>query len=117
MRKAMAAAALLLSTLSLAQAPATAIVVDVYEDPICYGLDCPPFPTPKEMGVCFKAADAYYPGTFRAYSRKRDRIKALQGKTVLIIVTEKEIRITDPRIGLRRVRKSSGFKLDSCNDN
>ena len=98
-----------------------AILVEVRSTPRCYGLDCPPFPVPPELDFCFQAGDKYYAAKPRPWgapwSAKSKRLLALQGQSVDIVVTEREIRVVVPQgtVRLKLVHNNNAFNLDACN--
>lgn len=98
-----------------------AILVEVHSTPRCYGLDCPPFPVPPELDFCFQVGDKYYaakPGVWGVpWSTTGKRLLALQGQSVGVVVTEKEIRVVIPQgtVRLRLVHNNNAFNLDACN--
>jgi hypothetical protein len=98
-----------------------AILVEVHSRPRCYGLDCPPFPVSPELDFCFQVADKYYAAEPRAWgvpwSTEGKRLLALQGQSVEIVVTEKEIGVVIPQgtVRLRLVHNNNAFNLDACN--
>ena len=98
-----------------------AILVEVRSTPRCYGLDCPPFPVPPELDFCFQAGAKYYAAKPRPWgtpwSAKSKRLLALQGQSVNIVVTEKEIRVVVPQgtVRLKLVHGNNAFNLDACN--
>jgi hypothetical protein len=103
--------------------PITAILVEVHSMAKCVGLDCPPWPVPDDNDFCFQLGDNFYTGIDRPspvpWARKGERLLALKGKAVEIIVTDKTIKVRAPRIHLRlkRVHKDAAFQLESCAHN
>jgi hypothetical protein len=98
-----------------------AILVETHSAPRCYGLDCPPWPTPPDLDFCFQAGDTYYtaishpsglPGANRA-----KKLLTLQGQSVEIVVTDKEISVAAPQVNVRLkvAYNNRVFKLDACN--
>jgi hypothetical protein len=98
-----------------------ATLVEVHSAPRCYGLDCPPWPMPANLDFCFQAGDAYYVAVSHLWvfhwTNKAKRLLELQGQSVEIMVSDRDIRVVDPhfKVRLRVVHNDSGFKLDACN--
>jgi hypothetical protein len=98
-----------------------AILVETRSTPRCYGLDCPPWHTPPYLDLCFQVGDTYHVAIFRPWgfpwADKTKRLLALQGQSVGIIVTDKEINIVAPQVKVRLkvAHNDSVFKLDACN--
>jgi hypothetical protein len=97
-----------------------AILVETHSQPRCYGLDCPPWPTAPNIAFCFQVGDAYYTATDRSWgiswANKARKLRALQGQSVDIVVTDEEITVVGPRVKLRLwvVHNYSLFKVDGC---
>ena len=78
---------------------------------------------PDDNDFCFQAGDDFYTGIDRPspvpWARKGERLLALQGKAVEIVVTDKTIKVRAPRIHLRlkRVHRDAAFQLESCAHN
>jgi hypothetical protein len=98
-----------------------ATLVEARSTPRCYGLDCPPFPVPPELDFCFQVGDKYYAAKPRSWgvpwSRQGERLVALQGQSVEIAVTEREIRVVAPQVTIRLklVHGNRAFSLHACN--
>jgi hypothetical protein len=98
-----------------------AILVEAYPAPRCYGLDCPPWHTPPNLDFCFQVGDAYHAAIYRTWgflgSRTPRRLLALQGQSVEIVITDKEISVAAPQVNVRLkvVHNDPVFKLDACN--
>jgi hypothetical protein len=98
----------------------SAILVEAYPTPRCYGLDCPPWPTPPDMNFCFQMGATYYVGISEEWgvpwANKAKRLLALQGQSVEIAVTEKHIIVVASgiKLTLQRAHDHRGFKLAAC---
>ena len=101
--------------------PEQATLLEAVSKPRCYGLDCPPWPTPPNIAFCFRAGDRYYVGTDRSWgvlwANKARKLQNLKGESVKILVTDKEIMVVDPQVRLRLwiAHQYRVFSLDSCN--
>jgi hypothetical protein len=97
-----------------------ATLVETRSKPRCYGLDCPPLPTAPNMAFCFQVGDAYYTATDRSWgfrwANKAMKLRALQGQSVDIVVTDREIKVIGPKVKVRLwvAHNYSLFKLDGC---
>ena len=91
----------------------TAILVDVRPIPGCAGLDCPPWPTPREVEVCLQADGTYYTGWYSPWEvpwvTSGLKLLPLKGQSVEIVVTDKEVRIVTPRMRLKRTHNDLMF--------
>ncbi len=98
-----------------------AILVDAYSAPRCYGLDCPPWRTAPNADFCFQVGDTYHTAISRPWgfpwSNSTKNLLALQGQSVEIVVTDKEISVAAPQVNMRLkvVHNDPVFKLDACN--
>ena len=114
---------LILSTSAFAQnSNQTALLVEVFENPTCAGLDCPPWHVAPDFEVCLKAGDKLYFGFYSAnkwpWAKKVDLHK-LEGQAVQIQVSDKTIRIVSPqmKVKLKRTYGAGGiFRIQSCKD-
>src|SRR5712692_7727782 len=73
----------------------TAILVEVRSMQKCVGLDCPSWPVPDDSYFCFQAGDNFYTGAYfpwGAGGKAGKRLQALKGKTLEIVVTDKDIK-------------------------
>jgi hypothetical protein len=97
-----------------------ATLVETRSEPRCYGLDCPPWPTAPNMAFCFQVGDAYYTATDRSWgiswANRAIKLRALQGQSVDIVVTDEEIKVLGPKVKVRLwvEHGDSLFKLDRC---
>jgi hypothetical protein len=97
-----------------------ATLVETHSKPGCYGLDCPPWPTAPNIAFCFQVGDAYYTATDRSWglswANKAIKLRALQGQSVDIVVTDGEIKVISPKVKVRLwvVHNYPLFKLDGC---
>jgi hypothetical protein len=73
-----------------------ATLLETHSRPRCYGLDCPPFATAPNIAFCFQVGDAYYAATDRSWgfrwANKAMKLQALQGQSVDLVITDKEIK-------------------------
>ena len=99
-----------------------ATLVETHSEPRCHGLDCPPWPpTAPNIAFCFQVGDAYYTATDRSWgftlANKAIKLRALQGQSVDIVITDREIKVVGPKVKVRLwvVHKYSLFKADGCN--
>jgi hypothetical protein len=94
-------------------------LVETHSTPRCYGLDCPPWPMPPNLDFCFQVGDTYHVAVSHLWgfhwTNKAKGLLELQGHSVEIIVSDKDIDVMDPRVRLRVVHNDSVFKLDPCN--
>ncbi len=101
--------------------PQEATLVEAVSKPRCYGLDCPPWPTPPNIAFCFRAGDTYYVGTDRSWgvpwANKAKKLQKLKGEPVKILVTDKEIKVVGPKVKLRLwvAHEYRVFSSDPCN--
>jgi hypothetical protein len=98
----------------------TAILIDAYTEPRCYGLDCPPWPVPEDGSFCFQVGSVYYAGSSHewgfAWNTAVKKLLALKGSSVEIVLTDKDIRVTAPHLKMNLFRMHSGrFSLPACN--
>ncbi|HSZ62071.1 MAG TPA: hypothetical protein VK828_09745 [Terriglobales bacterium] len=97
-----------------------ATLVETHSEPRSYGLDCPPWPTASNIAFCFQVGDAYYTATDRSWglswANKAMKLRALQGQSVDIVITEREIKVIGPEVKVRQsvAHNYSLFKLDAC---
>lgn len=97
-----------------------ATLVETHSEPRCYGLDCPPWPTAPNIAFCFQVGDAYYTATDRSWglswANKAMKLRALQGQSVDIVITDREIKVIGPKVKVRLwvAHNYSLFKLDGC---
>jgi hypothetical protein len=97
-----------------------ATLVETHSEPRCYGLDCPPWPAAPNIAFCFQVGDAYYTATDRSWglswANTAMKLRALQGQSVDIVVTEGEIKVIGPKVKVRLwvVHNYLRFKLDGC---
>jgi hypothetical protein len=98
-----------------------AILVETHSAPRCYGLDCPPWPTSPDLDFCFQVGDTYHTATSHPSglpgANTAKRLLPLQGQSVEIVVTDKEISVATPKVNvhLKVVHNDPVFKLDACN--
>lgn len=95
-----------------------AVLVEVQHLPGCAGLDCPPWPTPPDIIFCFQAADTYFTAESRTapWAMSTEKLAALKGKSVEIVVTKKTIQVTTSGLTfrLRRLHHISLFSAAGC---
>ncbi len=98
-----------------------AILVETHSAPRCDGLDCPPWPTPPDLDFCFQVGDKYHTATSHPSglpgANTAKRLLPLEGQSVEIVVTDKEISVAAPKVYVRLkvVHNDAVFKLDACN--
>lgn len=99
----------------------TATVVEVETHSRCVGLDCPPWPMPSDADVCIRIGPNFYTGGYSPWgvpwAMSGDRLIRFEAETVHVIVTDKRIRITGPRLHVRLIRfhHDHAFRSDLCN--
>lgn len=98
----------------------TALLVEVFENPTCAGLDCPPWHVAPDFDVCLKAGDKLYFGFYSAnkwpWAKKVD-LHILENQSVEIQVDDKYIRVVSAHtnVKLRRTYGSGKrFRTESC---
>jgi hypothetical protein len=90
-----------------------AVIAEVFSPPRCVGLDCPRWPMPQEVNVCFLADGVYYAGTYRPWEapwvKVGGKMGELKGQLIEIEVTEKYISVLSPKLKarLRRFHKAA----------
>ena len=98
-----------------------AILVETYSVPRCHGLDRPPWHTPPNLDFCFQVGDTYHTAISRPWGFPRDnsakRLLALQGRSVEVVITDKEITVSAPEVNVRLnlVHNDPVFNVDACN--
>ncbi len=97
-----------------------AILVETFSMSRCHGLDCPPWPMPRDIDFCFQIGDRFYAAISRPlgvpWAKNAEKL-ALRGKSVEIILGDKEIRVLAGRttVRLKIVHNDSVFQVDACN--
>jgi len=115
---------LLLTTNASAQKtePIRVTLVEARSMERCAGLDCPPWPVPPDTYFCFQNGDKYYTGMAQPWSgpgaSKVEKLIALQGQTVEILLTNKKIKVVAPalKLTLRRTPRNPTFSLPACRE-
>jgi hypothetical protein len=98
-----------------------ALVVETFSMSRCHGLDCPPWPTPRDGDFCFQIGDRFYAGISRPWgvpwARNAEKLERLRGQPVEIILGDKEIRVFTgwSTVHLKIVHNDPVFQLDACN--
>src|ERR1039458_10744189 len=98
-----------------------AILVETYSAPRCHGLDCPPWHTPPNLDFCFQVGDTYHTAISRPWgfpwANSAKRLLALQGRSVEVVITDKEITVAAPEVNVRLkvVHNDPVFNVDACN--
>jgi len=113
---------LIFNTAAFAQNPSkqTALLVEVFENPTCAGLDCPPWYVAPDFDVCLKAGDKLYFGSYSAnkwpWAKKVD-LHELEGQSVEIRVSDRYIRVVSDHFDVK-LRRTYGpgnqFRTESC---
>jgi hypothetical protein len=110
----------LVPTMVCEPAAISATLVEVHAIPKCAGFDCPPWPVPDDLSFCFEADGKFFTGVYRPWgfpwNEKREKLLALLGKQVLIVPTERRIRIaiSAHNLRLKRVHNDPVFNLPTC---
>lgn len=97
-----------------------AILVEAVSVPKCYSLDCGPWPVPDDVHFCFQVGNDFYSGTYSPWgvpwATAGEKLCALEGRPVEIVVSDKQISVIAPRVKLRlnRLHNYGVFKLPSC---
>jgi hypothetical protein len=77
--------------------------------------------TPPDLDFCFQVGNTYHTAISRPrgfpWANSAKRLLALQGQSVEIVVTDKEISVAGPQVKVRLkvVHNDPVFKLDACN--